>query len=191
TPSGAGISVFSVSASDVRGCIGTTGYTLTITSAPAVNSVAANGAGLCLNPAAPTVTVPFVLTRGDATGLRGVSVTFQLDTAHLRLAAPGTPASNVHLGDWANTFPNRNIQIADLGSGRFAVDVVLLGAPCGATAAGTLFTLDVAAVGPAGAGGITVQSVLLRDCANAAVAASAGAAGSVNISTNAITLAPS
>jgi len=190
TPTGSGVSVFSVTATDVLGCAGTASYALTIAPAPAVNSVAANGAGLCLNPSVATVAVPFVLTRGDATGLRGVSTTFQLEAAKLRLASPGTPAANVHLGSWANTFPNRSVQIADLGGGRYTVDVVLLGAPCGATAGGSLFTLDVAAVGPTGTGSITVQSVTARDCSNAAVAVNPGAVGSVNISGSTIVLAP-
>ena len=191
TPTAAGVSVFSVSATDVEGCVGTAGYTLTINAAPAVNNVAANGTGLCLNPSVPTVSVPFVLTRGDAVGLRGVSTTFQLDAAKLRLASPGTPAANVHLGTWASAFTNRSVQVTDLGGGRYTVDVVLLGAPCGATAGGSVFTLDVAAVGPTGSGSITVQSVVGRDCSNGVVGMSPGAVGSVNISSSTIALAPS
>ena len=191
TPTAAGIAVFSVSATDVLGCVGTAGYTLTISPAPAVNAVAANGAGLCLNPGVPTVAVPFALTRGDATGLRGVSTTFQLEAAKLRLASPGTPAANVHLGTWAASFSNRSLQVSDLGGGRYTVDIVLLGAPCGETEGGSLFTLDVAAVGPTGTGSITVQSVSARDCGNAAVAVSPGPVTTVNISGSAIVLAPS
>jgi len=190
TPTSAGVAVFSVTASDVMGCAGTVGYTLTITSAPAVNNVAANGAGLCLNPSVPTVALPFVLTRGDSTGLRGISTTFQLDATKIRLASPGTPASNVHLGSWAASFPNRSLQVSDLGSGRYTVDVVLLGAPCGETHSGSLFTLDVAAVGPTGTGSVTVQSVTARDCSNGAVAVNAGAATTVNISGSTIAVSP-
>jgi hypothetical protein len=190
TPTAAGVSVFSVTAADVLGCAGTAGYTLTIAPVPAVNHVAANGTGLCLNPSAPTVAVPFVLTRGDATALRGISTTFQLEASKLRLASPGTPASNVHLGTWAASFANRSVQVTDLGSGRYTVDLVLLGAPCGEPNGGSLFTLDVAAVGPTGTGAITVQSVTARDCSNGAVAMNAGAATTVNISGSTITLSP-
>ena len=190
TPSVAGISVFSLTAVDTRGCSGTTSYTLSVTSAPAVNSVAAVGTGLCLNPLQLCVSLPFVLTRGDAIGLRAVSVTFQLETAKLRLCAPGTPASNAHLGTWANTFANRSVQLTDLGGGRYTVDVVILGQPCGATGGGSLFTLDLAAQGPLGTGAVTVTSVSARDCANAAVAVSAGAPGSINISNSNIVLSP-
>ncbi len=190
TPSVAGSAIFSVTATDVRGCRGTGSYTITVTAAPAVDLVAANGAGLCLNPAQACVSVPFELTRGDVVGLRGVSVTFQLETARLQLCNPGFPAGNVHLGTWADTFPNRSIQITDLGAGRYSVDVVLLGSPCGVTAGGSVFTLDVAAVGPTGPGAITVTSVVARDCSNGAVAAAPGPAGSVPVSSSVITLAP-
>ena len=191
TPAGPGVSVFTVSATDTRRCVGTSSYTLSVTAAPAVNSVAANGAGLCLNPLQTCVSLPFVLTRGDATGLRAVSVTLQLETAKLRPCTNGTLSSNVHLGTWANTFTNRSVQVSDLGSGRYEVDVVLLGQPCGATGGGSLFTFDLAAQGPLGTGSVTVTSVTARDCANAAVGVSAGPAGSVSISSSSIVLAPS
>jgi hypothetical protein len=191
TPTTAGVAVFSVTVSDVLGCSTTVGYTLTITPAPAVNAVTANGAGLCLNPSVTSVAVPFTLTRGDATAIRGISTTFQLDATKIRLASPGTPASNVHLGSWAASFPNRSFQVTDLGGGRYTVDLVLLGAPCGETNAGSLFSLDVAAVALSGTGSITVQSVTARDCGNGAVAVNPGAATTVNISSSTIALSPS
>src|SRR5262249_39967211 len=152
----AGIAVFAVTATDSRGCTGTVAYTLSVTAAPAVNSVAANGAGLCIGALQTCVSVPVILTRGDATGLRAVSVTLQLEAAKPRLCAPGTPPANAHLGSWASGFANRSIQVADKGGGKYVVDVVILGQPCGATAGGTLFTLDVAAQGPLGTGSIAV-----------------------------------
>src|SRR5260221_8845458 len=100
-------------------------------------------------------------------------------------------ANNVHLGTWANTFTNRSVQVSDLGSGRYEVDVVLLGQPCGATGGGSLFTPDLAAQGPLGAGSVTVTSVTARDCANGVVGVSAGPAGSVIISNSSIVLSPS
>src|SRR6185503_11191803 len=81
----AGLSAFDVRATDTRGCSGTASYTISVTAAPAVNSVAASDSGLCVNPSQPCASVPFVLTRGDAIGLRAVSVTFQLETAKLQL----------------------------------------------------------------------------------------------------------
>lgn len=184
-----GISAFTVLATDAEGCTGSLNTTLAVVAAPAVNQVLPQAAGLCVNPGNPTASVPFMVTRGDATGLRAVSVTFQIDPALLRLASL-TPAANVHLGTWGTGFPNRSFQITDLGSGAYKVDVILLGSPCGVTTGGSLFTLDLAAQGPAGSGAITVTSVVMRDCANAPVAASAGPATALTVSTNAIVLAP-
>ncbi len=189
TPSAAGLYAFAITSADAEGCTGTANVSLSITTAPAVNAVAAQASGLCLNPARTVVSVPFVLTRGDATGLRGVSVTFQLDASKLRLAAL-SPAANLHPGTWAVGFANRSLQITDLGGGAYTVDAVLLGNPCGATAGGSLFTLDLSAQGPAGSGSISITSVAMRDCSNAPVAVSAGPATSLNISTNTIVLAP-
>ena len=188
-PTTPGNYAFAVSASDANGCTGTLNTMLSVTPTAAVNQVSVQTAGLCLNPGNTVVSVPFAVTRGDAIGLRGISVTFQLDTALLRLASP-SPAVNLHPGTWASGFGNRSLQITDLGGGRFTVDAVLLGSPCGATSGGSLFTLDLSAQGPAGAGAITITSVTMRDCSNAPVAVSAGAAGALTVSTNAIVLAP-
>ena len=190
TPLAAGVGVFAVTATDARGCTGTTNLTLTVNSAPAVNAVTPLTAGLCLGPASTAVTVPFELTRGDAAALRGLSVTFQIDTAKLRLANPGAAANSIAAGTWAQSFGNRSMQVTDLGAGRYTVDVVLLGSPCGVTAGGSLFTLALAAQGPVGSGAVTVTSVTARDCANAAVAVNPGPAGSVNVSNSVIALAP-
>jgi hypothetical protein len=189
TPATPGAWVFTVTATDDRGCLGAASYTVSITAAPPSNVVAAAGAGLCLDPAQTCVSVPFTLTRGDAIALRAVSVTFQLESGRLQLCNP-VPAANVQLGDWASAFPNRNLQVTDLGGGRYTVDLVLLGAACGETGGGTLFTVNVAAVGPTGTGSITVTSVFARDCANAPVAVMAGAAGSVGISGAVLALSP-
>lgn len=188
-PTTSGNYAFAVTASDANGCTGTLNTVLSVTPTPAVNQISVQTAGLCLNPDNTVVSVPFPVTRGDATGLRGMSVTFQLDTALLRLANP-SPAVNLHPGTWASGFGNRSLQISDLGGGRYTVDAVLLGSPCGATGGGSLFTLDLSAQGPAGAGAITITSVTMRDCSNAPIAVSAGAAGALTVTTNAIVLAP-
>ena len=190
TPAATGLFVFSITAMDVRGCEGTASYTIGVTAAPAQNTVAANGADLCLNPVTTCVSVPFVLTRGDAVGLRAVSVTLQLETAKLQLCAPGSPAANFQLGTWGSAFNNRSLQVTSLGNGRYTVDVVLLGGSCGETGGGSLFTANLAAVGPTGSGAITVESVIARDCQNGPVAAVPGPDGSVPIASSAITLSP-
>src|SRR5262249_40368851 len=182
TPTTVGNSAFTVIATDTRGCAGSAFYTLGVSAPPLVNNVAVGSVAACLSPANPCVSVPFPFTRGNATPLRAMSVTVLLD-AKLRLCAPATPASNVHLGSWGATFTNRAVLVNDLGGGRYAVDIPLLGTPCGETGGGTLFALDVAAVGPGGRGTISVTSVLARDCANAPVAVVAGTASTVGIVT--------
>jgi len=189
TPTSPGAFAFTVTATDERGCSGSASYTVSITAAPAVNVVAAEGAGLCLDPAQTCVNVPFVLTRGDAVGLRGVSVTFELEAGMLDLCSPGPP-SNVMLGDWASAFSNRIAQVTQVAPGRYTVDVAILGAACGETGGGTLFTLSVKAVGPTGTGSITVTSVIARDCANQPVAVTAGPAASVGISDAVLAVSP-
>jgi len=190
TPTGTGNSAFTVTATDSRGCSGSAFYVLSVTAAPPANTVTP-GTGLpCLSPVNACVPVPFTFTRGDATGLRALSVIVQLDPAKLRLCTPATPGVNVHLGTWAAGFANRTVQVADLGGGRIEVDLVLLGSPCGETGGGTLFTLDMAALGPAGTGSIAVAQVVARDSTNQPVAAKAGPASSIGILATAIALAP-
>ena len=186
----AGLRAFDVLATDARGCTGTASYSIAVTAAPAVNAVAASGAGLCVNPAQPCVDVPFILTRGDSVGLRAVSVTFQLDVAKLQLCNPGPPSASVTLGTWASAFPNRVLQVTSLGNGRYTADVVLLGSNCGETGGGSLFQVQVAAVGPTGLAAITVESVVARDCANGPVAVAPGAAASLPIAGSAIVVSP-
>src|SRR5262249_54438362 len=147
-----GNSAFTVTATDTHGCSGSAFYVLSVTAAPPTNTVTIGGGLPCLSPANPCVQVPFTFTRGDAIGLRALGVVVQLDPARLRLCTPATPGVNVHLGTWASSFANRTVQVADLGGGRIEVDMVLLGPPCGETGGGSLFTLDVAALGPAGVG---------------------------------------
>ncbi len=189
TPASPGVYAFDVSATDDRGCSGSAGYTLSITTAPPVNVVAANGAGLCLDPVQTCVSVPFQLTRGDAVGLRGVSVTLELEAGKLELCNPGPP-SNVTLGDWAGGFANRILQVTEVSPGRYTVDVAILGSACGETGGGTLFTVDVKAVGPTGTGTLSITNVVARDCANQPVAVTAGPVASVGISNAVLAIGP-
>jgi len=190
TTTATGLSAFDIRATDVRGCTGTASYTVAVTAAAAVNQVAASTLGLCLNPAQLCASVPVVLTRGDSLGLRAVSVTFELETAKLQLCNPGPPSVNITLGGWASAFTNKTIQATALGGGRYTVDIVILGANCGETGGGTLFTVDLAAVGPTGTGAISVISVIARDCSNSPVAISAGPVAALPITNTAIVLSP-
>jgi hypothetical protein len=100
-------------------------------------------------------------------------VTFQLDP---RFALCGTLTSSIHAGSWLASFSNKTFQVIDQGAGVYTVDQALLGAPCGPTTGGVLFTVDVAAAGGDGVGNITVTDVRIRDCANQPLPGQAGAA---------------
>ncbi len=189
TPSASGVYVFTLVATDVRGCRGSADYALTITPVPAVTQIAASGAGLCINPARACVSLPFVFTRGESTGLRAVSVTFQLEAAKL-VRCGATAAASIHPGDWAAAFPNLAFEVIDNGGGSYTVDQVVLGQPCGIEGGGTLFTMDLAAAGPDGAGTVSVTSVTARDCGNAPVGVLAGAPASILISSTPIVVLP-
>ena len=190
TPGAAGTGVFTIAATDARGCTGTQSYTLTVFPAPAVSSITAAGDGLCLTPERACVGVPVVYTRGDSTPLRAVGVTFQIDTTMLALCTPGVPAASIHAGAWLDGYTNTLLQVTDNGGGSYTVDQTLLGQPCGITTGGELFTVDLAAVGPDGAGSIGVTSVRVRDCANAPVPAGAGPPSSVNVLGTPIAVGP-
>jgi trimeric autotransporter adhesin len=190
TPTAAGLGVFSVTATDARGCTGTRGYTLTIFAGPSVSSIAAEGAGLCLTPGRPCVGVPVTYTRGDSAPLRDVSVTFQLETSMLALCTPAAPSLSIHAGTWSGGYGNARTEVTDNGGGSYTVDQTLLGEPCGITTGGQLFVVDLAAMGPDGAGAVTVTSVEARDCSGVPVAVSAGPAASVNVLGTPIAVVP-
>src|SRR5262249_44772060 len=118
----------------------------------------------------------------------GLTVSFQLDPAELALC--GTPAASVHLGSLFAGFTNTSLSVTDDGGGAYTVNVALVGTPCGITTGGTPFTVDVRAIGPDGAGAITVTRVKAQTCANTALAIAAGAPATVRIQNTPIALAP-
>ncbi len=149
--------------------------------AAADNAVTPGPAPSCISAANTCITVPVDIARTTSDGLRGFSVTLQL-SSNLMLCS-GT--SSIVEGNYLSDVSGTTFQVVDNGGGSYTVDGAILGLPCGATApTGTLFTLDLAKVaGPDGTGTVTVGTVLLRDCDNAAVVASAGAPLSITIDT--------
>ncbi|HKQ56618.1 MAG TPA: putative Ig domain-containing protein, partial [Candidatus Eisenbacteria bacterium] len=188
TPGAAGTSVFSIRATDATGCSGSASYVLTIFSTPPVSTVAANTAGLTINPAHPCVSVPVLFTRGESEQARGISVTFQIEVSKLALC--GTPAASIHAGTWLASFANTSFQVVDNGGGSYTVDQAVLGSPCGQTAGGELFRIDLASSGPDGSGAITVTSVSGRDCDGAPINAGAGAPAALPIQNAPLTVLP-
>lgn len=166
TPTVVATSVFSVGVTDAFGCTAEETYTLSVFAAPPSSFVGAVADSQCLSTANTCVSVPFLFTRGETAPARGVSVTFQLETAKLALCTPGSPASSVHLGAWLAGYPNPDLQVIDRGGGRYTVDLALFGDPCGPITGGPLFTVDVQSVGGDGTGLVEVVSAIARDCDN-------------------------
>ncbi|MBU2502397.1 right-handed parallel beta-helix repeat-containing protein [bacterium] len=150
------------------------------------NNVAALDPSGCVTPGNPCVTVPVVFNRTDATPSRGISVTFQL-SPELALCTPAA-LSDINVstgtGSWAAGYSNLNYQILDNGGGSFTVDQAILGVPCGPTAGGELFTVDVtlaSGVTADAVGLVTVTSVIVRDCNNLPLPGLPGAPAEVTI----------
>src|SRR5262249_13546130 len=129
-----------------------------------------------------------VYTRGENAPASGLTVSFQLDPTLLALC--GTPAASIHLGSWFDGFTNTSLSVTDDGGGAYTVDVNLVGAPCGPTVGGTLFTIDLRSIGADGMGAITVTRVKARTCAPAPLAVAAGVAANLRIQNTPIPLAP-
>ena len=180
TPIAAGTSNFAVGVTDANGCTGSRSYPLTIFATPPQSSVAADAGGDCITRAHACVNVPFVFTRAESLPARAMSVTFQIDLSKLSLCTPTTPAASVHVGTWLAAFA-RSFQVTDNGGGSYTVDQVILGAPCGATAGGQLFTADLKSVGDDGSGTVTVMAVNVRDCGNVPIPAASGAPAAITI----------
>ncbi len=143
------------------------------------NIIAFAAASACLTPGTPTLRVPATVTRiANATPLRGFSVVVQV-SSHLQLAA-GT--ASIREGAYLASLGPTMFQVTDRGGGAYAVDGVLLGQPCGATAAaGTLFDVEVTHAGIPGTGALAVTTTTLRDCGNLDVVSSAGPPSPVTI----------
>ena len=140
-------------------------------------TIAAQPPATCIAPMHPCVEVPVTISnRPDATPLRGYSVTVQL-SSNLALCAP-----EIVQGAYLNGIAGTHYEVQDNLDGSYTVDCAILGGTCGATAAsGTLFTLNLGSSAPSGTGTVSVTSVTLRDCDNAAVAGYAGAPATITI----------
>src|SRR5437879_3412626 len=171
-----GSGAYAATGPHASGCAGTGTFRLSAFTEPYASSVAASSAGLCISSARPCVSVPFVYTRGESAAALGASVTFHIDTARFSLCTPATPASSIHAGSWLAGYANASLFVTDLGGGRYTVDQALLGAPCGPTTGGVLFSADLQAAGSDGVGDIEVTAVHVRDCDNAALPAVPGPA---------------
>lgn len=139
----------------------------------------------CLSSTQTSLRLPVVIDRtyGPSAGsgpVRAFSVTLQLGP-ELELAGPVTE------GTYLSRYGQTQMYVLDNGDGSITVDCTILGAGCGPTDNGELFTMPVRCVRPPGAssGRIRVTDVQLRDCTNADVAVSAGEDAVIGIDENA------
>jgi hypothetical protein len=125
---------------------------------------------VAITPATTCVAIPCTFSRTDATPARAYSVTFHLSS---ELATCG---ARVVEGDYLSQVSDTQMFVTDHGGGSYTVDCGILGAVCGATGSGTLFTVDLTAPAPVASdvGVITIDAVTVRDCSNHGVPASAG-----------------
>ncbi len=147
---------------------------------PTGNLVEPNPGVVCVSTATPCVTVPVDITRTDTAGMRGFSVTFTL-SPELKLCSG---LGSVMQGTYLSSLPALTVfQVVPNGGNSYTADGSILGLPCGQMApAGTLFTIGVAdSLGVPGTGTITINSVILRDCANAPIPATPGAAALITV----------
>jgi hypothetical protein len=187
-PLAASSTAFTIAVTGAGGCTGQRDYTLDVFATPPLSSVTPQTTGLAISSAHPCVSVPFVYERGESTPVRALTVSLQVDPAKLALCS--TPDSSVHLAPLFGSLPNAHLEVIDEGSGAYTVDITLLGAPCGVTTGGVLFTLDLKSAGPDGLGSVAVTRVRARDCDNVAVGVLAGAPASLRVQNTDITLAP-
>ncbi|MGH7725307.1 MAG: FlgD immunoglobulin-like domain containing protein [Candidatus Eiseniibacteriota bacterium] len=147
------------------------------------NTISANSPASCLSITNTCVTVPVTISRSDAVHARAYSVTIQL-SADLELC--GATSTSITQSTYLNSIGSTSFQIVSNGGGSYTVDCTILGSPCGATAAsGTLFNVQVkkATGGSDGTGTVSIGTVLLRDCPNAAMSVAAGGSASITIDT--------
>jgi hypothetical protein len=122
------------------------------------------------------LTVDVDVTRGDSAGMRGFSITFQLD----ELALCNGVASVLE-GTYLNAIGLTACQVLDNGGGSYTIDCAILGLPCGQDApTGTLFSLEVISTSTTGATGtITITDVTFRDCDNQPIPDTIGSPASI------------
>lgn len=151
----------------------------TFATAAAQTTIDAGPASGIISTSNTSVSVPVTITRTDTTPVLGFSVEF---TVSGELSLPSGVNSITEgtflLADGGTT----SFQLIDNGGGSYTADGVTLGAPCGSSAlTGTLFQIELSGAAASDTGTVTITNVSLRDCGNAALAASIGTSASVVI----------
>jgi hypothetical protein len=131
--------------------------------------------GTVISGAHACVDVPVTYTRTSTTGVRAYSVRVRFGGG---LAACG---ASFTAGDYLSSVGTASFNVADNHDGSYDIAESILGVPCGATGSGTLFTVHVGSASASGTGTITIDSVRVRDCANALVPGDPGPVANVAI----------
>lgn len=158
----------------------------------ASNEVAVGPPSGVITNANPAVSVPVRVNRTSATpAIMAFSV--QL-TVSAPLVLPSGRFS-ITLGEFLEADGGRTtiLQTSDLGGGVYVVDGATLGQPCGSSAlSGTLFSVAVSSEAQSGAGTVTVDTVVFRDCANQDMDATIGPPATVIVdrAVNTVTVGP-
>ena len=138
------------------------------------NTISMIPPSVCVSVANSCVDVPVVVSRTTSDDVRGFSVKVQL--------SGGLTLCSATEDSYLSSVSGTQFQVLALGGNLYEIDDVILGLPCGATAAsGALFTLHVGSSLASGTGTVTITSVTMRDCSNGTVLASSGAPVNVPI----------
>ncbi|MBK8232973.1 MAG: hypothetical protein IPK72_20910 [Candidatus Eisenbacteria bacterium] len=162
-------------------------FGLQVLGLPITDAVIPTVDGPCISILDPCATVQFDFTRIDTTPARLVSTTFQLSSNLDLCAGLGGSIHDLYGsgGAWLSGPYGHTLHVTDNGGGSYTVDVAVLGLPCGPTAGGSLFTVDLTKKTgePDGPGSVTVTSVVVRDCDNGPLPALSGASAALSVDT--------
>ena len=156
----------------------TANHTLSASFAAIPTVIAVQPSATTICPSQTCVTLPVTFSRGVPVPVLGFSITIQL-SANLALCA-GT--SSLTEGTFLTNAGPTLFKVTDAGGGAYIIDDVVLGAACGPTALnGLLFSVNVTSSALSGPGSVTITSLKLRGCDNAALSATIGPPATVAI----------
>jgi hypothetical protein len=160
-----------LTANDGHGGSASRSFTITVTNTPRDIVEAVPDSGSLLSATHPCATVPITIVRETNTPMRGFSVTCELSPG-LRLCN-GT--ASIREGTYLSSIGLTAFEVVNEEDSIYTTDNVILGSPCGATAAtGTLYSLDVTNTAPHAGGTIVITAVTLRDCDNVPILGAPG-----------------
>lgn len=135
-----------------------------------------------INGCTNCILIPIDLSRSDVSAARGVSVTFELSP---ELELCGTPTISLGPGTFYDGYAGQVQEFfLDNGNGTYTFDSSILGSPCGPEVGGEVFAVPVThapGIVVDTTGTLSINSVILRDCANAPLPATPGPGATIEI----------